>query len=66
MGLVGASHVVRSAQLGAVVSHNDRSRAAGNHEVGRHGCERRAEAGLGQVVRNKRNWTTGFVMLGYW
>ncbi|RXH77883.1 hypothetical protein DVH24_039854 [Malus domestica] len=66
MGLVDESHRARSTKIGTVISHSERSRAAESRGAGRHSCERKAKAGLGQVVRSKRNWTTGSMMLSYW
>ena len=53
-------------KIGTIMSHGDRSMASMSRGAGRHDCESRVEASLGQVVRNKRNWTTRYVMLGYW
>ncbi|RXH70504.1 hypothetical protein DVH24_013250 [Malus domestica] len=74
MSLVGAirSHRVRSAGLAAMVqdgtirSHGDKLRVIGSRGAGKHDYERRAEAGLGQVVHNRKTWTTRFLMLRYW
>ncbi|RXH76441.1 hypothetical protein DVH24_019329 [Malus domestica] len=56
----------RWCKISTVKSHRDRLRATRSGGAGRHGCERRAGAGLGQVVRSRRNWTTRSLMLGYW
>ena len=52
--------VARSARLRAMVT---KSRVVGSCGTGRHDCERRVGAGLGQVMRG--HWTTRSVMLGY-
>ncbi|RXH75065.1 hypothetical protein DVH24_029786 [Malus domestica] len=49
-----------------VMSHSDRSMAAGSRGASTHNYENRVGVGLGQVVCSKRNRTTRSVMFGYW